>query len=151
MLKPAFSDKTHIPCVAAGGRGLKDEAGLSLLLLFAELSGAEVAATRGAVESGLLPADRMIGMSGKRIYTELYLSFGVSGSNFHTAGIKGAPYIFAVDTDPKARIFELADMGVCGDAKAVLEKLITCMKQHPGNFADMDREEQIRLLRDAIQ
>ena len=97
-----FDNTPYVPYVCAAGRGLRDRETFSLLLSIAGLLGAEVVATRGAAEDGLLDADRIIGMSGKRICTDLYVSFGVSGSNFHTAGIKGNPYIIAVNTEPIA-------------------------------------------------
>ena len=81
-----------------------------------------VVATRGAVEEGLLPVSEMVGMSGRRVTAGLYIAVGVSGSNFHTAGIRGNPYVVAVNPDPKARIHELADCSIYRDCKEVLRE-----------------------------
>lgn len=148
-----FNNTPYIPYVFAAGRGLRDRETLSLLLFIANRLGAEVVATRGAVEEGLLDADRIIGMSGKRIRTDLYISFGVSGSNFHTAGIKGNPYIIAVNTDPHCRMFELADECLCEDARTALQRLASQLgrlNRLPMNSSPDSLEEMIRLLRDGL-
>lgn len=136
----------YASCVIAGGRGLRDSEGISLLRELACLLNGEIIATRGAVEDGLLEEWRLVGMSGSKIRAELYLAFGVSGAHFHTVGVKGDPVIFAVNTDPRARILELADWSIIGDAKDILEKLLVKCRQNRETIQSAGTPEHIRIL-----
>jgi electron transfer flavoprotein alpha subunit len=70
-----------------------------------------------------------VGQTGKSVSPELYLAFGISGATQHVAGMSGAKHIVAVNTDPEAPIFKVAQLGVVGDWKAVATKLIECCKE----------------------
>lgn len=140
-----------IICTVVAGRGLKNKTGLFLLQQLAELLGADVAATRGAVEEGWCSADQMVGMSGKTIHTDIYLAFGVSGTHFHTVGIKGDPYVIAVNTNPKARIFEMADLCIMEDAQTVLQRLITYLKKTCPVIQHMTKHDWIKMLSNGIR
>lgn len=119
--------------VLAAGRGVRDAEGVSLLLEAARRLHAPVAATRGAVEDGLLPASHMVGTSGKRIACRVCLCLGSSGSNFHTVGFRGVrladstfrePAFVAVNPDPKARIHVIASKHLYEDCKSVLQRIL---------------------------
>lgn len=143
-------EESPVVCVVAGGRGLRDQAGFTLLQRLAELLYAEIVASRGAVEEGLLSEKQMIGMSGKSIYADIYLAFGISGTHFHTVGIKGDPYIVAVNTNPRARFLALAEQSVNDDAKKILRRMIAYLEKNRPDFRQMKKSEWIDMLSRAI-
>jgi electron transfer flavoprotein alpha subunit len=111
--------------VVSGGRGMQDPANLQLLERLARAIGdAAVGATRAIVDAGWLPYHYQVGQTGKTVKPEVYLAFGISGATQHVVGMKGSKRIVAVNKDPDAPIFSLADLGVVGDALALLPRLI---------------------------
>jgi electron transfer flavoprotein alpha subunit len=110
--------------IVAVGRGIKSEQHLALARRLAELLGAELAATRPVCDEGWLPQDRQVGSSGQTVAPKLYVALGISGATQHLVGMKGAEIIVAVNKDPQAAIFKVADYGVVGDLFEVVPALI---------------------------
>ena len=101
--------------IVAGGRGLKNKEGFELLKKFADKIGGTVAASRVAVEMGLAPVSIQIGQTGKTVSPKVYIACGISGAIQHTIGIMDSKHIIAINNDPEAPIFEIADTGIVGD------------------------------------
>ena len=123
------------PILVCCGRGLQDREGFELAIRVAEVLGGQIVGTRAAVDKGWIDHHRELGLSGLRTAPELYLGCGVSGTNFHTIGMRQAKHIAAISTDPLARIFALAEVCVLRDAKETLRELLAEAEAH-GPFAD---------------
>jgi len=113
--------------IVAGGRGLQKAENFALIQELAEILEASVGASRAAVDRGWQPYRRQIGLSGKTVSPKLYIACGISGAIQHLAGMQTAKNVIAINTDPDAQIFQVADLGVVGDLfdllPAVIEKL----------------------------
>ncbi|MFB6070324.1 MAG: electron transfer flavoprotein subunit alpha/FixB family protein [Halanaeroarchaeum sp.] len=106
------------------GRGIDEEENLELIEELAEVTGGTISASRPIVDNDWLPKNRQVGQSGKTVTPTVYLAIGISGAVQHVAGMKGAETIIAINTDPNAPIFDIADYGIVGDLFEVVPELI---------------------------
>jgi electron transfer flavoprotein alpha subunit len=114
--------------IVAGGRGVGDADGFRVIERLASALKGEVAGTRVAVEEGWIPLDRQVGQTGQSVRPEIYIACGISGAIQHRAGMMNSRYIIAINKDPRAPIFQVADWGIAGDLQKVIPEMIKQLK-----------------------
>ena len=115
--------------IVSVGRGIKEAENLSIVQDLAATLGAELAASRPICDNGWLPMERQVGSSGQTVSPKLYVAVGISGAIQHLVGMKGSQCIVAINKDPEAPIFEVADYGIVGDLFQVVPALIEEFKK----------------------
>lgn len=121
-------DLSQAERIVAVGRGIKDESNIAIARELAEALGAELAASRPICDAGWLPMERQVGSSGQTVAPKLYVALGVSGAIQHLVGMKGSRTIVAINKDPDAPIFEVADYGIVGDLFEVVPAMMAALK-----------------------
>jgi electron transfer flavoprotein alpha subunit len=121
-------DLTQAERIVSIGRGIKSEEHIALARQLADALHAELAASRPICDSGWLPMERQVGSSGQTVAPKLYLALGISGAIQHVVGMKGARTIVAINKDPEAPIFEIADYGIAADLFEVVPEMIKALK-----------------------
>lgn len=115
---------TQADIVVAGGMGVGSREGFGKLERLAEKLGAGLGASRTAVDAGFAPYRCQVGMTGVTVCPRVYIAVGISGAVQHLAGMSGSEKVIAINSDPKAPIFDYADFGIVGDWEAVVDKLL---------------------------
>lgn len=121
-------DLTQAERIVSVGRGIKAPENIELAKQLAVAMNAEISASRPICDAGWLPMERQVGSSGQTVAPKMYLALGISGAIQHVVGMKGAKTIVAINKDPEAPIFEIADYGIAGDLFEVVPALIEALK-----------------------
>lgn len=128
-LKSQEVNITDAEIVVSGGRGLREPEDLGLLLELANLLKGVVGSSRPLVDEGWIDRSHQVGYSGNRVKPRLYIACGISGAFNHLAGMKDSEIIVAINTDPSAPIFKVADYGIIGDLYKVIPEMINQLKE----------------------
>ena len=122
-------DLSQAERIVSVGRGIKEQANIALAQQLAEALDAEIAASRPICDAGWLPMERQVGSSGQTVAPKLYLALGISGAIQHLVGMKGSSTVVAINKDPDAPIFEIADYGIVGDLFEIVPAIIEAVKK----------------------
>jgi len=121
-------DLSQAERIVSVGRGIKEQTNIAVAQQLAEALGAEIAASRPICDAGWLPMERQVGSSGQTVAPKLYVALGISGAIQHLVGMKGSNTVVAINKDPDAPIFEIADYGIVGDLFEIVPAIIAAVK-----------------------
>jgi len=125
-------DLTAADIIVSVGRGIRERENIAIVEELAQALGAELAASRPICDNGWLPMERQVGSSGQTVAPKLYIAVGISGAIQHLVGMKGSRAIVAINKDPDAPIFEVADYGIAGDLFEVVPALVEAVRKARG-------------------
>ncbi|MBL8242055.1 MAG: electron transfer flavoprotein subunit alpha/FixB family protein [Bryobacterales bacterium] len=125
-------DLTAADIIVSVGRGIKEQENIAIVEELAVALGGELAASRPICDNGWLPMERQVGSSGQTVAPKVYIAVGISGAIQHQVGMKGSKTIVAINKDPDAPIFEVADYGIAGDLFDVVPALTEAVKKLKG-------------------
>jgi len=128
-------DITKESVLVSIGRGIQEQDNVAIAQDLAEAMGAVVSCSRPVVDAKWLPKSRQVGSSGQTVRPKVYLACGMSGSFQHLAGLKGNPFIVAINKNPKAPIFQVADVGIVADILEFLPELTEKVREAKGAIA----------------
>ena len=123
-------DITEAKCLISGGRGIGSPEFYGTLQEVADIIGGEISSSRANVDAGWIARDRQVGQTGKTVRPELYMACGISGAIQHVAGMEGSEYIIAINKNDTAAIFDVADLGIVGDVRVIMPKLVDALKKY---------------------
>jgi len=121
-------DLSQAERIVSVGRGIKEQSNIAIAQKLADALHAEIAASRPICDAGWLPMERQVGSSGQTVAPKLYLALGISGAIQHLVGMKGSSTVVAINKDPDAPIFEIADYGIVGDLFEIVPAIIEAVK-----------------------
>jgi len=124
------SDITEAKYLVSGGRGIGSPEFFDKIRNLAEILGGDWSSSRANVDAGWAPKDRQVGQTGKTVRPELYMACGISGAIQHVAGMEGSEFIVAINKNDTAAIFEVADLGIVGDVRVIVPKLIDALAKY---------------------
>lgn len=127
------ADISKARILVSGGRGIGGEEGFAQLRILADLLGGEVACSRACIEAGWADSSMQVGQTGKTVHPELYIACGISGAIQHVTGMKDAGLIIAINKNPAAPIFDIADLGIVGNLENILPVLIKSLQEKKGD------------------
>jgi electron transfer flavoprotein alpha subunit len=125
---PQWRPLSKARIIVSAGRGLRDAGGFAMAAELARVLGAELAGDRSARDSGWVDEAHEVGVTGQEVAPDLYVAVGISGDTIHNAAITGARRVIAIQANPAAPIFKVADLGLVGEPKAVLPGLIAALR-----------------------
>jgi electron transfer flavoprotein alpha subunit len=125
-------DLSAADIIVSVGRGIKEADNIEVVRKLAEALGAEMAASRPICDNGWMPMERQVGSSGQTVAPKMYVAVGISGAIQHLVGMKGSKTVVAINRDPEAPIFEIADYGIVGDLFQVVPALVDAIKKAKG-------------------